>query len=206
MSKKFYYAVRVGNQPGIYNTWDECKAQVDGFPKAKYKKFKTLEEAEVFIDGGEIKSKIMDSDEDIKNLKDTEAIAYVDGSFSLEEFMYSYGVVFITNKTKEDYYARGNDKVLAEMRNVSGELKGAMVAMEIAIEKNIEKLYLHYDYMGIEEWAMGTWKTNKDGTKKYKEYYDSIKDKLKVIFIKVPAHEGIKYNEEADRLAKKAFL
>ena len=31
MAKK-YYAVRVGKVPGIYQTWDECKKNVHGFP------------------------------------------------------------------------------------------------------------------------------------------------------------------------------
>jgi len=39
----------------------------------------------------------------------------------------------------------------------------------------------------------------------YKAYYDSIKDKLRVIFKKVLAHSGNEYNEEADRLAKEAL-
>lgn len=47
MSKK-YYAVKIGKEPGIYSTWDECKEQVNKFPGAIYKSFKTLEEAEKF--------------------------------------------------------------------------------------------------------------------------------------------------------------
>lgn len=46
-------------------------------------------------------------------------------------------------------------------------------------------------------------KTNKPGTRAYKEFYDSIKDRLDVRFIKVLAHSGVEYNEEADSLAKK---
>ena len=34
-----YYAVKVGKTPGIYQTWDECKANVDGFSGALYKSF-----------------------------------------------------------------------------------------------------------------------------------------------------------------------
>jgi ribonuclease HI len=100
---------------------------------------------------------------------------------------------------------REEDPEMALMRNVSGELKGAMKAMEWAIENEIRTLYLHYDYTGIERWAKGDWKTNKDGTKAYKAYFDSIKDKIKVEFIKVKAHSGNKYNEEADKLAKEAI-
>ena len=36
MAKK-YYAVRVGKVPGIYQTWDECKKNVHGFPAAEYR-------------------------------------------------------------------------------------------------------------------------------------------------------------------------
>ena len=45
----------------------------------------------------------------------------------------------------------------------------------------------------------------KKGTKEYKKFYDSIKDKLNIKFVKVKAHSGDKYNEEADRLAKLSF-
>jgi ribonuclease HI len=48
-NKKQYYAVRIGREPGIYRTWDECKAQVDGYAKAQYKGFGSLEEAEEYM-------------------------------------------------------------------------------------------------------------------------------------------------------------
>ena len=47
-----YYAVRVGVKPGIYRTWDECKAMTHGFPAAQYKSFPTLAEAEQFMQIG----------------------------------------------------------------------------------------------------------------------------------------------------------
>lgn len=197
---KFYYAVRKGKKQGIYTSWKECEEQVRGYSGGEYKKFKTKEEAEEFIGNREEKIELNES-----NLKDNEVIAYVDGSFDLGNFTYSYGVVFITNQGKETFSGREDKKELAEMRNVSGELRGAEVAMELALERGIDTLYLHFDYTGIEQWAIGNWKTNKDGTRAYKEYYDSIKDKLKVIFIKVKAHSGVKYNEEADQLAKDAL-
>ncbi len=48
MASKFY-AVRKGKKPGIYSTWDECKNQVNGFPGAKYKSFKTKLEANAYM-------------------------------------------------------------------------------------------------------------------------------------------------------------
>lgn len=44
-----YYAVKKGKTPGIYYSWDECKAQVDGFSGAKYKSFKSEMEARDYI-------------------------------------------------------------------------------------------------------------------------------------------------------------
>lgn len=45
MAKKNFYVVWNGIKPGVYNTWDECKAQVQGYDGAIYKSFPTLEEA-----------------------------------------------------------------------------------------------------------------------------------------------------------------
>ncbi len=54
MAKKNYYAVKQGKVPGIYRTWDACKAQVHGYPGAIYKGFERLEEAEAFLGGGKL--------------------------------------------------------------------------------------------------------------------------------------------------------
>jgi ribonuclease HI len=40
-----FYVVWKGRKPGVYGTWDEARAQVEGFPGALYRKFKTLEDA-----------------------------------------------------------------------------------------------------------------------------------------------------------------
>lgn len=199
---KYFYAVRKGRNIGIYDTWSECEENVKGYKGAEYKKFLSYEEALNFIKNSNEEEKI---EIDVENLKENEAIAYVDGSFSLDDFSYSYGIVFITTDGKEFISGKDNDEELSSMRNVSGEIKGAMEAMKLAIEKGKRTLYLYYDYAGIENWAMGTWKVNKDGTKKYKDFFDSIKDKLDVKFIKVKSHSGVEYNEKADRLAKEAL-
>ncbi|KAM4772561.1 ribonuclease H1-like isoform 1-T2 [Rhinophrynus dorsalis] len=46
---RMFYAVRTGRKPGVYNTWAECKEQVDRFPAARYKKFATEEDAWEFV-------------------------------------------------------------------------------------------------------------------------------------------------------------
>lgn len=46
-----YYAVLRGHVPGIYRTWEECKAQLYGYYGTRFKKFKTLDEATAFMSG-----------------------------------------------------------------------------------------------------------------------------------------------------------
>lgn len=189
-----YYAVRIGRNPGIYHTWDECKRETMGFKGASFKKFSTSEDAEAFIN--EIEEDKKESAE-----KD-ELVVYVDGSYRNSDKSHSYGV-YMFNDEEEYTYSKRFFKD-SDMRNVSGEIKGAMRAMEEAAKLGKKKIYLHYDYEGIRSWALGFWKTNKEGTIYYKNFYDSIKDKLEVKFIKVEAHTGVKYNELVDKLAKEA--
>jgi ribonuclease HI len=69
MPKAGYYAVKIGKRPGIYTTWlhcsfsfwlrglllltivirEDCQEQVDGYPCARYKKLRTLDEAEAWV-------------------------------------------------------------------------------------------------------------------------------------------------------------
>ncbi len=44
--KQKYYVVWQGHQPGIYYSWDDCKAQVHSYINASYKSFESKEEAE----------------------------------------------------------------------------------------------------------------------------------------------------------------
>lgn len=196
-----YYAVRKGHKPGIYKSWDECKKMVMGYSGAIYKKFKTEEEALAFMGQDRSSEDIKD---DAKDLKENEIIAYVDGSYNKKDKSFSYGVLLFDNNGIYETNSKrfwGED---SEMRNVAGEIRGSQYAMQRALELGKSKLYIHYDYMGIENWALGSWKANKKGTKAYAEYYSSIKDKLDVVFIKVKAHTGVKYNELVDKLAKEA--
>ena len=197
MSKKKFYAVKKGKCVGIYNTWDECKSQVNGFSGAEYKSFLTMDEAKEYVYG---KKEIVIKDE--SNLVE----AYVDGSYEHCIREYGSGVVILKDgEVQKTYSEKGNEESLVTMRNVAGEIEAAKLAMSYCLDNNIENLVLYFDYEGIEKWCTGVWKTNKTGTIDYKKYYDSIKDKLNVKFVKVKAHSGDKYNEEADKLAKRAI-
>ncbi len=193
MAKK-YYAVRIGRQTGIFESWDECKRQVTGFKGAAFKGFETREDAEMFMNG----QNVSDS-----GPRSGAVTAYVDGSYNIKTKVFSYGAVIFDNgevKMNEAF----SDEELAQMRNVAGEIKGAMAAMSYCVEHGKTKLDLYYDYEGIEKWCTGEWKTNKRGTIEYKAFYESVRDRLDIRFVKVKGHSGDKYNDMADRLAKDA--
>lgn len=188
-----FYAVLNGKKAGIFTSWEETKPLVDGFAGAVYKSFKTREEAEAYMRG--------ESEETVAGL-----CAYVDGSFDPETGRYAYGVVILEDgKEKEKLSGTGDDSEAASMRNVAGELKGAMIAMRYALKNGYDKITVYHDYAGISEWALKKWKTNLESTRAYAGFFDKISKELKVEFIKVAAHTGVKYNEMADKLAKEAL-
>lgn len=47
MAKSKFYVVWKGVNPGVYSSWNSCKAQIDGFDGALYKSFATREMAEM---------------------------------------------------------------------------------------------------------------------------------------------------------------
>ena len=209
---KFYavYKGKSGN-PKILNSWDECKAEVIGCKGAIYKSFKTELEAIEFLklnsQGKANIKKTNDSDINEKiDLETSGLVIYVDGSFSLEKKNFSYGLIAIDNG-KEIYedFGCGVDEDAVSLRNVAGEVLGALKAVEYAIENNYKSVTIVFDYQGIESWAIGTWKRNKKLTMDYHEKMQEYKKKINIKFVKVKGHSGDKYNEIVDKLAKKAL-
>ena len=47
-----YYAVHQGRYTGIFNSWAECKKQIDGFPYSVHKGFNDLNGAHEFVKHG----------------------------------------------------------------------------------------------------------------------------------------------------------
>lgn len=51
MAKKKFYVVWDGVQPGVYESWAETQQQIKGYPNARYKSFKSKEEAQAAYTG-----------------------------------------------------------------------------------------------------------------------------------------------------------
>lgn len=209
MSKK-YYAVRNGRKPGIYRTWDEAKNQVDGFSSPVYKSFKTLKEAEMFMAGTNISNnktpkKTPANEKDLTLDSDT-VEAYVDGSFHKASNRYSFGIVLIKDgEVIETLQRAGDNPKYQNSWQIAGEVFGSLHAIHWAIKNGYKKIIVYYDYLGIEKWALGEWRTNKPVSMDYAESFKKLAPKIDIEFVKVKAHSGVEFNELADQLAKDAF-
>ena len=218
MANKFY-GVRTGRIPGVYGTWDECKEQVDKFPGAQYKSFKSREEAEDYVAGKETPEPVKKEQDGIDpwslevpdSVSDDTAYAFVDGSFNIATKTYGYGGFLVSpvvngKRNVFELSGAGSDTTMAGMRNVAGEVLGTIAATEAAAARDYKKLMIFYDYLGIEQWATGKWNTYKPGAASYKMRMDVLKESfgMDISFKHIDAHTGIAGNELADRMAKKA--
>ena len=199
MAKK-YYAVRAGRKTGVFESWDECKSAVSGFSGAAYKSFTNREDAIDFVNGSAKSQKAQNREE-----KQSEAFAYVDGSYDDTTKSYSYGMVIMHGEDELHFFKKFEKDDMSDMRNVAGEIEGSMAAMKYCIENGIKSISIFYDYEGIQKWCNGDWKAKKEGTKRYVEFYKDASKLVDVDFIKVKGHSGDKYNDLADELAKKAL-
>lgn len=132
--------------------------------------------------------------------------AFIDGSFNSNTKVYGCGGFLIDHLGKKHIIQDfERDQGMAKMRNVAGEILGAMRAVQLAQNLGMRKLTIFYDYEGIAAWPLGKWKCNKRETRKYAMFiWQAMELGLKIYFSHVKGHSGIEENEEADQLAKLA--
>lgn len=72
MAKQKFYVVWDGAEDGVYTSWEACQQAVSGYSRAKYKAFKTEEEAEeAFEMGYEAFQEKLKESEEVKELNDS---------------------------------------------------------------------------------------------------------------------------------------
>ncbi len=204
-NKKKIYAVRKGLKTGVFETWEECKAAVNGYSGAEYRGFSSREEAYEYL-GIRKENQTKQIPQNIPADAD-KIIAYVDGSYEHSLLKYAFGCVFLLPDGRcLTENGSGNNPDSAKLRNVTGEMLGAMFAVRFAIKNGYEKIEICYDYEGVEKWVTGVWKSKTDLTQKYTQAMRNWGTKVQISFTKVAAHTNVYYNEMADQLAKAALV
>ncbi|KRN99425.1 ribonuclease H family protein [Companilactobacillus kimchiensis] len=126
-----YYAVRRGKTPGIYLTWPECKAQVDGFTGARYKSFPDRAQAQAFLEAKDSHNKTSatkkSSKPKVSNIDDYDLVIYTDGG-SRNHGNFKGGHVKTSDKAAWAYHINGNDQTY---EGTGGEFGATNNRMEI---------------------------------------------------------------------------
>ncbi len=134
-------------------------------------------------------------------------ITYVDGSYEHSLGKYAFGCVFLMpDGTIYVENGSGNNPESAKLRNVTGEMLGAMFAVRFAIKNGFKKVEIRYDYEGVEKWVTGAWKSKTELTQKYSLSMRMWQAQIEMSFTKVVAHSNVYYNEMADKLAKQGLV
>ena len=221
MGKKKFYAVKKGVKPGIYESWEECKKNIEGISNALYKGFTRLEEANSYLEEDRQKvitikdnSKENDNREKLVSEKIAEyldegrVVAFTDGGFDSDSKIAGYGVYILQ---PNDLKAVEISEVVLTKKfensnNITPEVMAVKNAFDWAVSNNYDKIAIFHDYSGIGKWGRKEWKAKSGIAKWFVEKVDSIyTDILDIKYIWVPGHSNITYNEEADRLATEAI-
>ena len=207
MAKKKYYAVKKGYKTGVFDNWTDCQSAISGYSNAEYKGFATEEEANQYLEGNKTPLFAKASLNDDMSTMSDRLIAYVDGSYDDSLKKYAFGCVFLTpsgDTIKES--GNGENPASLAIRNVAGEMLGAMFAVKWAIANGYPEIEIRYDYEGIEKWVEGDWKAKNELAIKYTNAMNEWKKSIRIFFSKVAAHSNNKYNDMADELAKAALI
>ncbi len=210
--KKDFYIIRKGRKTGRFNSWDEVKELVAGYPGAEYKGFtlSQMEEALEYESGENAEVIFIDY-----NPSEGEILAFTDGacereglggplkenlgygalitkysSGKLEKIVALAGQVELADESDSELY-----KEIIKSANITGEAHSAILAMEYARIHEIKEMTLVYDYEGVGKTCTGQWHPESVVLSKLQSYFEELQKicDMKVNFIRTPSHliEGV---------------
>jgi ribonuclease HI len=194
MSKNKVYAVCYSEgKTRFFDNWPDCQREVSGRSNIKYKGFKSMQDARLWI--SRLTGAAVDADDS------GDLMVYVDGSYTPKCSRSGWGWVAVQGGKilAEDF---GVSKSDAESRNIDGELEATLRAIEWLKTKKLKATIVH-DYAGVSEWALGLWKAKSNIAQAYVNGIRQLN--YRVAFQKVEGHSGDRWNDYADELAKKGI-
>jgi len=225
MAQKFY-VVWKGRQTGIFTDWNTCKKQVDAFAGAKYKSFKTRQEAEAAFSGSSsvvaksaatVKKK--SSSNTIKTYTAEEIAAmemdikiFTDGGCEPNPGKAGSGVaVYQGNKVSELWYGLFNPHGTNNTAELHALHQALLMAEALIAKEQSVAIFCDskYSIQCVTQWAVNWqkkgWKKpsgeikNLELIKEMFALHQQLKDKISVLHVN--GHVGVEGNELADRMS-----
>lgn len=183
-----FYGVHRGRTTGVFTNWATVKELVTNYPKPKFKKFKTREEAQAYAETGKILEKPVEMDEKIYTLNYGDVMIFTDGSYSSKTKKTSIGIAFsggfhpynhnellppnTTNQFAELYAIA---KALEILKGISQIHDGNEIEIWTDSDYSVKSIY-HWS----ESWERNGWMTSGGKPVKYQEVIKYIKHHLEI--------------------------
>lgn len=146
------------DEKGIVDSWEECNSKITNH-SSRYKKFKTKEEAEKWLDDGAIYENKKEKLETMKEELDKDAVYFDAGTgrgIGVEVKITDYNgnslLGFIIGHNKINEY--GNFNLGKDKTNNYGELTGLYGALKYSLEYDIKKIAGDSELI-IDKWSKG---------------------------------------------------
>lgn len=169
-NKKMYVAI-LDNKVKRFDEWDKCNDFIKKNKGVKYKSFYNEEDAQAYINvnihgrtGKECP---------VCKISEQCAAKTCESDSTLFELA-KEGTTLLSYKDEE----------LSKLYSIERELKAVLKAVAWCIKYNEECIVVEYRNQGTEMWANGTWKANKDFSKKYQKEISQMKSKINIEFRK----------------------
>lgn len=222
-SKKKFYAVAVGQVPGIYEKWsgaDGAEAQVKGFPGARYKGFSTFNDAQAWLAGGPQKPKApvgkknggeypTDGIDVQRELENGRTVIYTDGGCINNPGPGGYGVVMLHGNKRQElsggfrHTTNNRMELTACIEGLNGLKKSSSVILvsdSRYVVNGIEKGW-------AKRWRAKGWMRTPNQPAENADLWQRLLDLCEthdVEFSWVKGHAGNPENERCDTLATQA--
>ena len=191
---KKYYAVRKGSRIGIMSSWAECESCVKGFKGAEFKSFLRLEDAEHYLNGGNVNvadcmaattteaptmtalERLLTPSKLLKKPESAETLnLYIHTKMTGSDLSIAFVIETITQVYKLfcDVSCSRSDEIVS-LGSIAGEVLGAIAGVSILQDQPFNTINLVYKYDGLEKWYNGTWGTNGNLQTVYKETLETL--------------------------------
>ena len=227
MAQKFY-VVWKGRQTGIFTDWNTCKKQVDAFAGAKYKSFKTRQEAEAAFNGTSIQTSSKPAGSTVKKKPSTSTIKtytadeimamdigtkiFTDGGCEPNPGKAGSGIaVYRNNSVEELWYGLYNPNGTNNTAELNALYQALLMAKNEIGQGQSVAIFCDskYSIQCVTQWAVNWqkkgWKKpsgeikNLELIKQMFALHQTLKDTIDVLHVN--GHVGVEGNELADRMS-----